>query len=603
MLHTVPGQPSFAVPDQEPFPMRKLILTLVFVFLPAMLLAANRDDIALELVRQWEARLDPVYGFPWGTHTAPKGYHSNFETGTRVRPTRSAMEYAACLLASPKKEHQERGNAVLVRLIDLQDQDPESRTFGIWAWYAEEPLSEMAFPDYNWADFIGAILVVVLRDYSDRLSDELREKTRQSLEFACRAIVERNVGPGYTNIAIKGATVTAAAGEVLNRPDFLEYGRKRIQRSHDHFLTTGGFTEYNSPTYAWVVIRELERMLYLVTDSECRVSAKALLDATMKMVAEHYHVPTAQWAGPHSRAYGDHLRENHRKGLLTRAGLLAGDAEVERDSFFVPWVACSEALQRYFKGTPHEPVERRNVFAKGRPVFEVDGTTWMDAVATIGSASYHSFWDQARGLIGYWTVPDAAPAVLRLRFFHDEQDFASAWGRHRQVGPRVLSTFGLLKNWGSMHPSFDRPKDGVFTAKSFRIVYQLAAKGAAVRQLDANRFELAAGPVRAVVHVTATGDFDGQPVVWRTEQIDGRASVIGVCYEGGPKEFATLKMGDIRMTAAVELLQGDTKPSDAPIQTVESNFVSPNDGPFYGVIWQGLGDEIPLLAPCRPTNR
>jgi len=342
---------------------------------------------------------------------------------------------------------------------------------------------------------------------------------------------------------------------------------------------------------------------HLVADPECRAVAKELLDAAMKIIAEHYHVPTGQWAGPHSRAYGDLLNDGHRKGLLTRAGLLSGDAAVARDTFFVPLVPCSESLRPYFTEIPTKPIERHDVFAKGRPGFDENGTTWMDAVATLGSVSYHSLWEQSRGLLGYWTVPDAPPAVFRLRFFHDEQDFASSWARHRQVGPRVLSTFGLLKNWGSMHPSFDRPKDGVFTAKSFRIVYQLAAKGATVKQLDNNRFELAAGPVRVVVHVMENGSFDGQPVVWRTEQIDGKASVIGVCYEGEPKAFAIPQMGDIRIAAAVELLQGNEQPSTAPIQMIDSDVETEAGGPSFGTTWPGLGGETPLLSPRRPTNR
>ena len=578
--------------------MRNTIFFLPFIFFPTALVA---NDIVLEQIRQIERRVDE-YGLPGGPNGTAKGYHTNLERGVRVYGTRAAAEYAAWLLASPNEDHHAQGNAVLARLIDLQDRDPQSRTFGIWAWYANEPLHEMAQPDFNWADFIGATLAIILRDYSDRLSEDVREKTKQSLEFACQAIIKRNVGPGYTNIAIMGATVTAAAGEILDRPDFLEYGRNRAKRNLDYFNDVGGFNEYNSPTYTTVVVHELERMLYLVADPECRAAAEELLNAAMKEIAVHYHVPTGQWAGPHSRTYGDLMSDSRRSGLLARAGLLSGDATVVRDTFFVPLVPWSESISTLFSEIPKEPMERHDVFAKGRPGFEENGTTWMDSVATLGTASYHTFWEQARGLIGYWTVPDAPPAVLRMRFFHDEQDFASAWARHRQVGPRALSTVGLLRNWGSMHPSFDRPRDGVFTARSFRIVYQLATRGATVRQLGDNRFELAAGPVRAVIHIMENASFDGQPIVWRTEQVDGRASVIGICYEGEPKAFAIPQMGDIHIAAAVELLQGNEQPSAAPIRTVDSDF-STNDGSFYGVVWAGLGDEVPLLAPNRPTNR
>ena len=154
-----------------------------------------------------------------------------------------------------------------------------------------------------------------------------------------------------------------------------------------------------------------------------------------------------------------------------------------------------------------------------------------------------------------------------------------------------------------MHPSFDRPKDGVFTAKSFRIVYQLAAKGATVKQLDEKRFELAAGSVRAVIHIMENSSFDGQPIVWRTEQVEGRASLVGICYEGDAKAFAIPQMGEIRIAVALELLQGNQQPSAAPIRMVDSDFETANDGRFYGVVWSGLGDDVPLLSPRKPTNR
>jgi hypothetical protein len=34
--------------------------------------------------------------------------------------------------------------------------------YGIWPWLAEESLAEMAPPDWNWADFCGMRLALVL---------------------------------------------------------------------------------------------------------------------------------------------------------------------------------------------------------------------------------------------------------------------------------------------------------------------------------------------------------------------------------------------------------------------------------------------------------
>jgi hypothetical protein len=577
--------------------------TFLFLVVPSQLPATENDPVILEQIKQIETNIDPQNGLPWGTHGVAKGYHSNFEKGTRVHPTRTAMDYAAYFLASPLKEHQEKGNLLLEKVLALQDQNSESKTFGIWSWYAEEPLDQMAAVDYNWADFQGAVLAVILHDFSDRLSNEIREKTKKSLEYCCCAIIKRHVHPGYTNIAIMGSTVTAAAGEILEKPEFLDYGRKQIQRNLDYYKEVGGFNEYNSPTYTMVVIGELERMIYLVSDPDCRTTATVLLGEAWKMVAEHYHVPTGEWAGPHARSYSDRLSPQTRNGILYRAGLLTKKT-VTNSVQLVPMLPVPESLRHFFKEIPKNPVERQNVFAKGRPGFEVSGTTWMDSCIAIGTATYHEFWEQRRGLIGYWTnIPDLPISVLRLRFLHNGSDFSSAWGRHRQSGTKIVSAVGLLKDQGSMHPSFDRPwKTGIFNAKSFQIVYQLDAPDATVKTLDASRFELAAGSVRAIVHVAQDCSFNGTTITWKTEQKENFAAVVGICYEGEEKAFPVREISDLRIAFGLEILRADEKPSESPIRFVESDFETKEDGKFYGVLWHGLNDDKPLLAPLKPTN-
>ncbi len=567
--------------------------------------AHARDERVLRALAQIEPNIDPQSGFPWGVHNAAKGYHSNFERGTRTHPTRAAMDRAALLLASPDAEHNQRGRELLEKVLRLQDTDPESRTFGVWPWYAEEPLTEMASVDFNWADFQGAVLAVILRDFSHRLPDELRQKTRKALEYATRAIIKRNVGPNYTNIAIMGATVSAAAGEILDRHDFLEYGRKRLRRSLDHYRETGGFNEYNSPVYGMIVVQELERMIHLVRDPYCKADARALLDETWKSIAEHYHIPTGQWAGPHARSYSDRLSLGTRRSIFSRAGLLETPEYGTGASILIPEIAVPERYRSLFSKMPSQPVRLRHRFVRRTPHFDTIGVTWMDDTLALGTASYHSFWEQARGLIAYWTPEGQGDraAVFRLRFLHDGQDFSTGWGRHFQNDTRVLTTVGLVTNQGSMHPSFDRPEDGIFRARSFKIVYSLDAAGAEGRKLDGHRFELAAGPIRAVVHTVPESVFDGKPISWSLGKTKTGVQLVGTCYEGGEKSFEIVNLGEVRIAMGLEFLRADQLPLSSPIRWTESPAGTP-DAAFYGVFWPGVNTEnSPLLAPLKPTLR
>lgn len=614
------------------------ILFSSFVFASESTSISARDQLILNIIKRHDNEIDPANGLPWGMHNAPKGYHSNFDRGTRVHPTRAAMERAIFLLASPYDEHHVEGNRVLSKVLDLQDCDPLSKTFGLWSWYAEESLNSMALVDYNWADFQGAVLIIILHDFSYRLESGVRLKAERSLEYCCRAIMKRNVGPAYTNIAITGATVTAAAGEILRNKEFLDFGRQRILRSLVHFRESGAFAEYNSPAYLPVVIEELERMLYLVSDSECRNAAKELLTNTWVMIAARYHVPTGELAGPHSRSYSERLSAKTRGMLLARIGYPDSQNKPAQSaaeaSVLVPMRQVEESLKKYFTIIPDKPREIKTMFVKSRPAFDVVGTTWMDTRSTIGTASYHTFWEQARGLVGYWVIDDEddannndnnenknssnnyrnvnlsvkksgneTVAVFRLRFKHNGNDFASAWGRHYQKDNKVLTAIGLLNNQGSMHPSMDRSV-GIFRARSFVVEYHLDGFGSAIRRLDDRRYELSAGSVRVIIHTTPESQFDGKPIEWKMESNFTSATLTGVCYEGEEREFEFAKLKNTRIALGLELLQDkQAKGSDAIIKIVETEFKTKQEGNFYAVIWQDLNEKSPLLAPIKPTKK
>ena len=60
--------------------------------------------------------------------------------------------------------------------------------------------------------------------HRERLRAELAEQIEAAISHACRAIIIRNVGPHYTNIAIMGAFVTLVGGELLQVDEYREYG-------------------------------------------------------------------------------------------------------------------------------------------------------------------------------------------------------------------------------------------------------------------------------------------------------------------------------------------------------------------------------------------
>lgn len=150
--------------------------------------------------------------------TSP-GYHTTLKNVDHAYPIRESLDYALAILDCREEKHYDRALDILRNVLSLQDHDPDSPTFGIWSWYFEEPLTQMSPPDWNWADFIGKRLLLVLMRHGNKLPADLQQLTRQAICNSCEAIIKRNVGPDYTNIAIMGAFVTLIAGEWFIRHD------------------------------------------------------------------------------------------------------------------------------------------------------------------------------------------------------------------------------------------------------------------------------------------------------------------------------------------------------------------------------------------------
>jgi hypothetical protein len=525
-----------------------LACVVVLAVLGSSAAAADRSDADL---KEYLDRCDPNYTEDvqmLGSKFKGSGYHSTVPSGTYVHSTRSSLDYALALLKRNVPGDAERAARVVRKVIGLQDIDPAHPTYGIWPYLLEEPLAKMSPPDWNWADFCGALLAEMLIQHPAKLPDDLKALMRTSLGHAARAIIKRNVGPGYTNIAIMGGGVTAAAGEILGDKTMLDYGRARLQKSVEHAAYHGSFNEYNSPTYTMTALREADRTLRLVRDPATRAAAESLRRTAWQIIADSFHPATQQWAGPHSRAYSDTITPK-----------MAGDLAAQ----------CPADLAPRFKALPADPLELRRTFIRGEtPEKSITGVTWLTADACLGTANHAMLWTQRRPLIAYWKVEGDAPAVLRLRFLHDGKDFASMAVATAQAGGRALSIFYPLKNHGDWHPSLDRPKGGVFQAADMRVRYELIGKGAAAEALGGGRFALAAGGRRAIVH-TVAGRFDGKPVEWQLGKDADAVFVDGVCYRGEKKVFDFKKGPDVAVAAAVELLkagEAPLRPSGTPVR-------------------------------------
>ena len=363
----------------------------------------------------------------------------------------------------------------------------------------------------------------------------------------------------------------AVAGEVLKDEQLLRYGRRRLQRVVVENDKVDSFAEYNSPPYGKVVIGESERILQLVKDKEARQAAEAIRVKAWEMFSDSFHLPTEQWAGPHSRHSYRRLTTALVAFLNDRVDFEIKphpNASVERPRGYgiVTPLLCPEKLLAKLKATDRYPKFTRRVFSfdrNERPFFV--GSTWADSRSNIGSISRASFWTQRQPVVGYWKTDQDPAVAFRVRYFKDGRDFASMGIRASQDQNRVLCALHSLPGRGDWHRSLDRPENGIFRARDLRMRIELEGEGVRAIKSPTGTFALQAGENELVV-VPTNGTFLGRSVVWKIDNQSNLSAVEAVCYLGQEQEFDFQDLLDVQIAFGLELreLGAEMKGAAAP---------------------------------------
>ncbi|MGN7764137.1 hypothetical protein [Paenibacillus sp. 22594] len=431
--------------------------------------AIDHQRMLIRKMQMLEHRYDPELHLLWSPFSSP-GYHTTLREAEFIHSTRDSLSYALGLLDTELPAYEQRAFDIIAQVVSLQDTDRSHDTFGIWPWFYEEPLAQMAPPDWNWADFCGSRLVQALSRHGRRFPQSLQMAVAQSIEYACEAIIKRNVGPDYTNIAILGAFVTRIAGEQLGRGDYAEYGLKRLQKLYDYTMERGAFQEYNSPVYTYIAILELSKLHAETTDDKVRMLSRGLIDLSWRTVAGYYHPATAQWSGPHSRCYQTLINDQSKAflQLATKGRVMFFDWEElpYEEEWYKSGFECPAAFLEAFS-VPRTQEIRQLYEGNAEDGSGRWAVTYMTPQVSVGSFTTSDLWNQRRPLLAY-VDNNGMPAYIQLRCLHDGYDYCSARFKSKQDQGQVLFGIDFITDGGDTHPNLD-PTGGTIEADDLRL--------------------------------------------------------------------------------------------------------------------------------------
>lgn len=576
-------------------------------------LLGPRRDALLEHLRRRSEQYDAQAKLILNTNVHVRDHTKRH--GKPSHPTRSSIGYAIDLLEANDAEHRKRAFEVIGKVISLQDTNRGSLTYGLWPWYAEEPLGEMFMVDYNWAAFIGKALLCIVIYHEHQLPADLRADVRQAIRRACVCIQRRPLHVGYTNIAAMSSYVTLVAGEQLDDPKLLKYGRWLFDKWYDYTMLHGSFTEYNSPTYTDVAISVVSRMMAHVRDPERRAKAEKLNYMLWHHKARRFHAPTLQWAGPHSRSYGQlhysrfgDVIKLDASGKVSYAppkppALSIGNCRGPRrppadlGRYIKPLTEPREVMEVFFK--PGHPIP--NGFGNiDRSIARIPlvGTTYLHPLFCLGTVNYMDFWEQHRNLIAYWGTREAT-SYLTMRCRNGERGFCSAFMAGVQHRGDVLAGVCFATDHGNRYIDVDPLPNQTLKTDSLRVEFEF---GGSLGQADIPRaadletpFVVSDRRMRISIRYLG-GTFAGQEPSVEVRRRSRRVMLAVHLYKGPKKAFHLPTLAEaaclfvIRMTPASDTL------------SVPEPRVTRSKGEL-AVKWTPGAKEIGLRLPSTPRAK
>lgn len=521
-------------------------------------------------------------------------YHTDASSGV-FHHVRSSFSYAVLLLDQGDEQYRQRAFDVIEKTITLQDQDTTSKSCGVWPYYQEEPLATKKSPiDFNWADFNAVSLLDVWMGHQDEIPVDLKPKIKNALILAAKSIQKRNMGPGYTNIAIMGTYVTYMVSHLFDLPEMKEYANARLKRFYDYTLDKGGFSEYNSPTYTIVALDELFRMKSHIVEPVAKQQIDSLYSIGWEIIARHYHKPSGQWAGPHSRSYSTLVKPSFYAILKEASnGQIDLGMEEKRSDVKIKHLIPAH-LMHYFL-TPEYPRTESDVFEKEEP--RTTGTCYLTEKYALSTANRSSLWNQRRPFLVYWGTAQS-PKYLQVRFMHDDYDFSAATFYGQQNENQALAVINFISNGGDKHISIDRFKDGKIRAKDLRLRFEFgnvkSPDELAIPSSINDPFVIKLDELEFNFQLYCS-EFDGVKGHWEKGSNDKASWIDFVFYSGVEKEIDLIKMNRAVSGFIFELNSANEKKEFKKVDLSEKDGILKTE-------WNGLKLETPVKPQAPKHN-
>jgi hypothetical protein len=350
------------------------------------------------------------------------GNATNTPPNRKHHGTGASAAYVYTLLLTGDATDRALALKILPHVLDCQDTNPASATYGAFKWNVEDPKPV----DLNSAPFVGGGLAGIMD--LDRthpcLDDATRTRVQNAVRMAVAAVMHRDVDAGYTNIAFISTALAAAGEKYLSVPGAGAWAQKKLDGIMA-LADDGEFAEYLSPTYTAVAMDGAYACKHNAFSPAFSAEADAAVNHLWKQVALAYDAPTYNLGGPFLRAYGDNMLDycanlKYWIYLGTDGAYPLPDTDTAHDwgkSGLAGLAMQTVAPRPEFK-LPHPAWREWNAVGSGttpvRHLFQYRAGNFI-----LGTVAFQDEWKQKRNLVAYWASgPAPTPGNLLPAGFH-----------------------------------------------------------------------------------------------------------------------------------------------------------------------------------------
>lgn len=177
-------------------------------------------------------------------------------------------------------------SAVLIKILSLQDRNPESPTFGHWPLHlGDDP--ELAAKNPLPAELMSCLMVFWYTRFAVRMDAPLADSFRHSIQLLYKCNFYRQPIKAFNHHDAKYTAVKLLFGHYFQDADLLACGRRDLRLITERIRNTG-MTEYGALPWFWHWIQSLTSAYLYISDNGTREELACLLEELWHYRARHY---------------------------------------------------------------------------------------------------------------------------------------------------------------------------------------------------------------------------------------------------------------------------------------------------------------------------